>query len=591
MLSGTWGAGPGVGMMDALRSSGDIMRRVAYLFAILSVLRLSVSLPAKAQEDATIKVESRLVLVDLTVLDDDGNPVTDLRKDEVEVSEDGRRVKISFFERRQATGQPPERTSETTGTFAPRETAEPGVLLIFLIDLPSMTPSELPRVKQAVEAFVRSQRRPEDSLMLAATGTTLLQPPTRNGEEFLKTLSRLSATEDNSSHLVRFGEDLERLLAIAHASSMRPQDLTRQAIDLGRRYIVQEEEQTRNATQSMISLIDQISTLPGRKNILYFSGGYRCNIGMAIQDILLRVLPDVHLPGLDSTHVWIRSLLGGSRSAERLNSLVRSMVEEANRSHVSFYTADGRGLVTRQDARFTALAPYSDQLVRDDINQSQYFLRDIASGTGGRSFLNSNDLQAGIRGAYREASEHYELGYVPPDGSRSGSIHEIALKVHRPKVKVRYRRSYFEPIPYDPKRRVIENAFKFPELFQDFPFEADTGVQNGELKVTVYIPTRALFLTHRDSRHQGEIAVRMALFESSGELYEGKMLFSKTYRIDFSEAEFAGLANIDNLTTTYQGHVEPGDYRLRIVVRQSEASKTATLEKRITLPSSLRQEE
>lgn len=558
--------------------------RVAFLLAVLSFSIPALPVSARAQESPTIKVESKLVLVDLIALDGAGNPVTDLTRDDVEVSEDGKSVQISFFEMRHpALRQRPADNPAIPATSSETDAADNGVLLVFMIDLPSIPPTDLPRVKDAIESYVQSKWRPQDTLMLAATGVSAVQSPTGNVEEFLTKLKKLPAMEESSSQLLQFGADLERLLTVAKSAPMSVTDLTRQAIDLGRRYITQEENRTRNATQSAIALIREVSTLPGRKNVLYFSGGYRSRIGMSIQDILLGVLPDARLPGADSTHLWIRSLLGGQPSVAKLDSMLRSVIEEANRSQVSFYAADGRGLMTRETGRFSALARFSDQMARDDINQSQNFLRDMATGTGGRWFLNTNDLETGIRGAYQDASEHYELGYVPPSGSKPGTLHEITIKVHRPHVTILHRRNYVEPLEYDPERRSVENAFRFPELFQDFPFETDTASQKGKLKVDVYVPVKSLVFSEQAGRHKCELAVHMALFDGNGELYQGKILFSKTYRIDFDDAQFAGLAKIDNLTTTRQESVKPGNYRLRVVVRQPMTSKTAALEKRITV--------
>ncbi len=558
--------------------------RAALLSVTLSSVLLAAPLSAKAPQQADIKVESNLVLVDLVALDSAGRPVTDLRSDEIEVSEDGKRVAISFFQQRHPGFEQPIDPPIDPGGTGRGEAGDAGELLVFLIDLPSLRPADLPRIKDAVQSFVQSERRANDTLMLAATGVSASQPPTRNAAEFLAVLNKLPAIEGSASRLVRFAAELERLLAFARASDMREQDVTRQAIDLGRRYIAEEEELTRLAADRAIALVREIGSLPGRKTVLYFSGGYRRRIGMAIQELLLRVLPDVRFPDLDSTHVWIRSLLGGPPSASRLDALVRSIIEEANRAQVSFYTADGRGLMAREDARLGALARYADQLVRDDISQPHDFLKDVANSTGGRCFLNTNDLQTGLRAAYQDASEHYELGYVPPHGSESGALHEIDVKVRRPHVTIIHRQSYSVPVAEDAERRSIENAFRFPVLFQEFPFEVDTLPRDGKLKVDVFVPVRALVFTQQADRHKCELAVHMALFDSAGKLYQEKILFSKTYHIDFNETQFTGLANIDNLTTAYEGAVTPGEYRLRVVVRQPMSSKTAALERRITVP-------
>jgi hypothetical protein len=38
---------------------------------------------------------------------------------------------------------------------------------------------------------------------------------------------------------------------------------------------------------------------------------------------------------------------------------------------------------------------------------------------------------------------------------------------------------------------------------------------------------------------------------------------------------------MDNVTSSHKGRIEAGNYRLRVVVRQTPVTKTATIEKRV----------
>lgn len=59
--------------------------------------------PPGAPPAPTITVESRLVNVALNVVDENGNPVTGLTRDDLELTEDGKPQKIAFFEKESAT--------------------------------------------------------------------------------------------------------------------------------------------------------------------------------------------------------------------------------------------------------------------------------------------------------------------------------------------------------------------------------------------------------------------------------------------------------------------------------------------------------
>src|ERR1041385_3152908 len=53
--------------------------------------------PQKPDEDDVVRITTNLVQVDSVITDNHGKPVTDLKPDEVEIFEDGRKQKIANF--------------------------------------------------------------------------------------------------------------------------------------------------------------------------------------------------------------------------------------------------------------------------------------------------------------------------------------------------------------------------------------------------------------------------------------------------------------------------------------------------------------
>ena len=74
----------------------------------------------------------------------------------------------------------------------------------------------------------------------------------------------------------------------------------------------------------------------------------------------------------------------------------------------------------------------------------------------------------------------------------------------------------------------------------------------------------------------------LSLFDAAGKLVRDKIWFSKTYNLDYGEAEYASLMKNNNVTSACQGTVSAGNYTLKVVVRQAMASKTSALAKLIT---------
>jgi VWFA-related protein len=72
---------------------------------------------------------------------------------------------------------------------------------------------------------------------------------------------------------------------------------------------------------------------------------------------------------------------------------------------------------------------------------NQQVLYELASGTGGFTILNTNDLLPGLEKISREQNEYYLLGYAPGD-SKEGSCHTLKVKVERSGANVRARTGF-----------------------------------------------------------------------------------------------------------------------------------------------------
>ncbi|MFZ1976080.1 MAG: hypothetical protein WAU89_24775, partial [Candidatus Acidiferrales bacterium] len=80
---------------------------------------------------------------------------------------------------------------------------------------------------------------------------------------------------------------------------------------------------------------------------------------------------------------------------------------------------------------------------------NQQVMYALASGTGGFTILNTNDLLPGLEKIAREQSEYYLLGYTPPE-SAAGSCHTLKVKVDRGGTNVRARSGFCNVQPADP---------------------------------------------------------------------------------------------------------------------------------------------
>jgi VWFA-related protein len=130
----------------------------------------------------------------------------------------------------------------------------------------------------------------------------------------------------------------------------------------------------------------------------------------------------------------------------------RWLLERANRSNVSFYPIDPRGLAVF-DTPIMPMAPCGPPppmapLAADRamLTSRLTSLRTLAENTDGMAIVDSNDLTKGFRRIVDDLSSYYLLGYYS-SGKLDGRFHPITVRVKRPGVQVRARRGYLAATP------------------------------------------------------------------------------------------------------------------------------------------------
>ena len=147
------------------------------------------------------------------------------------------------------------------------------------------------------------------------------------------------------------------------------------------------------------------------------------------------------LPG-GSDPIWCEQsqmgmILGRLREPSILYRL-RDLVDEANRSQVSIYSVDTRGLVPtagvppahRGRSGMQHRTLYQNFAARD-VAAPQDFLVSLAKESGGVPFLNNNDLTRGIARALQDSARYYLLAYRPSSPRREGRYHRLRVRVNR----------------------------------------------------------------------------------------------------------------------------------------------------------------
>jgi VWFA-related protein len=126
--------------------------------------------------------------------------------------------------------------------------------------------------------------------------------------------------------------------------------------------------------------------------------------------------------------------------ARELGELTR----QANRSNVTMYTIDPRGLVGMGDID----EQVDPQQWNEYVRKSQDSLRVIAEETGGIAVVNQNDFSKALKRIDAETSDYYVLGYYSSNPDASKRRRQVQVKITRKGANAWFRKEYvLKPLP------------------------------------------------------------------------------------------------------------------------------------------------
>ncbi|MDP1570312.1 MAG: VWA domain-containing protein [Vicinamibacterales bacterium] len=120
------------------------------------------------------------------------------------------------------------------------------------------------------------------------------------------------------------------------------------------------------------------------------------------------------------------------------------LVQRANRSNVSFYTIDPRGLVAFDEPIGPRMPATPVEDGRRLFNR-QSALRTLAEETDGVAVLNTNDVTGAVSRFMGDLGSYYLLGYYSTNTRLDGRYRRLTVRVKRPGLEVRARPGYLAP--------------------------------------------------------------------------------------------------------------------------------------------------
>jgi VWFA-related protein len=526
------------------------------------------------------EVEVVLIEIPLYVIDKEGNPIKDLNPEEVTLYENGIKQKITHFVLVQ--NDSPEIASVVRKYPVARRR------FLLLIDFAFATPAKIVKARRACLDFIKEKILPNDLVAVATYSAMgglefhshftndrehlfsvidtlgLVEMPSMQGPlgftfpDFAQGSSDPMANQGGSGAmgdaefrdvLARAGKMTERIYS-AHVSDFIS-DLNRLSIAL--------------------------NAIKGRKHIIFFSEGFDSKV---ITGTLAGLVSD--------SAAFVAS--GGVPSSDTISrfgdTALRMKLYDALKRTASadspIHTVDIGGLRT-QAGEVAIFEGSATDL--GSIRRGQDTLTVLSRETGGQVYRNINELDKPLENLLKITNTYYIIGYYPDDTKKEGKYRDIKMKTSRKGVRTFYRKGYFEAKPYSEYSDLEKKAQLVEYVVNDLPafeIQFDSFVsafrgKEGICQVPVFLkfPGRQ-FLEKKRIRH---LEIYGYAISSPGVF---KDFFHQTVTISPQKyekrLELAGIKYYDlNL-------VPPGDYKIRLIVRDKETGEIGSQTQEISVP-------
>jgi VWFA-related protein len=540
------------------------------------------------ETSAVLKVKSRLVVVDVVARDGKGVPVTDLKQEDFTVLEDGKEQKLRIF-----SFQHPDDSVATAPPQAPANAMNvvdnlPHVqagraLNVILLDALNTSRLNQLSMREAMIKFLETLPANEPiAVYLLSDRLRLLQDFTTD-PALLKDVVR--SFRGKSSPLLTISTDGSPIAPVLPgvAQSLPPQ-MAAQIRAFQDQTTVDTTDQRVQATLVALNMLSRtLSGYPGRKNLIWISETFPFDVMLA--------------------NVSGRASLN-SRNYSPEIARTGNMLSD---SQVAIYPLDARGLagsgifnvaneVNQNGA--TLRGSMGSQMDResDDRMASHGTMNDLADRTGGRAFYNRNDLDGALRDSITDGSTYYTLGYYPENKDWNGGFRNIQVKLKRGGVKLRYRIGYFAVdtaafAKLNPKQQdqEFDDALSLNvPISTALPFQAlvmpPSAKTQNKMIVNYHVDPHALSF---EASNDGLQAVNM---ECAVRVFPKKNL---DMPIATEAQKMGGALNADAYAKIMKGFfpcrdqlaLQPGDYLLRLGVRDNVTGLIGTANASLTIPA------
>ncbi|MGD0923452.1 MAG: VWA domain-containing protein [Terriglobia bacterium] len=530
----------------------------------------------------TIKAAAEEVLLDVVVRDKKGHRVDNLKPEDFQIFDNGEPKKITSFRLVQG-GE----AIGTSGTGSTRTQLDPLRQIRLVTMIFRCTDNNSRRLAHDAAVDLLKGELPQNvymAIMVIDFKLEVLQAFTND-----TTLLRQAIDRATRSDVANFATDtelvrtqLEHRLAPNESSGPSPGAIMDQILLA----MIRKEERydnmqvARTTIYALLGVVTEQYRLPGRKTVLYFSGGF--------------VKP------------------------KEFDEPFKRIISIANRSNVSFYTVDAHGLMATstnqgainmlnragQTAQHQAMNPGDQWTTPDEIHvidtgiestraNPQTALEELAASTGGAMIANTNDLQSPLHKLAEDIQTYYEISYNPEIKTYDGSFRKITIKLASSDLRVQSRSGYIALPPAVAKGSVLRafevpllTALDSPELPKAFSYEATAMHFRGRqgepvCELVMDIPLAAVTLEKQGTgQSSGRLSYVALLKDGHGEVVK-KFQNERAFNVP---AEKLDGFKASHFIYTEHFELPPGPYAVETAVLDGRGNKISARKSSLTMP-------
>ena len=538
------------------------------LFSLLSFLivtapqTLGQNKPEEAKPQApTIKVRTGLVLIPAVVTDAKGNRITDMKKEDFVVLEDGQRQEIQLFERVETKAEVAKPTATPEGVFTNTTEGRNNRLSIFVLDLLNSSFNEQRTAREELLDSLSKALDAKEPLCLIAidsSGVKLIHDFTTEPAALIEAIKKVrgrpadkdkpATNPEESSYAMGQGLNSKSGTRNAAMEESRLEQLSLfSAMDS-----LQAKERIGLTLEALREIGEAFTGIPGRKSMIWATGGFPFEIDDASEF------------GLRN-----RDLLPAYEQAWRA----------LNQANISVYPLDVSDLVNPAHVGAGIGRP-QPQHVHVDMHIAN--MENFAATTGGKFCDRSWDVRKCLDQAAKDSSDYYLLGIYDRSGTGKPGWRKLSVRSMRTGLQVRARTGYYMGGAASEKQdekveieKALVAPFDYPALPMTVKITGTAASSNKGTKTVAFVyavPGAGIIVEAENGK---QLRLEFAALARDG---AGKMMgsYSKVIGGKLSEAQAVQVREKGVLFTGTM-ELSPGEYSLSFVVKDEVNDKLGSV--------------